>query len=209
MHCGSRGGRRSRTRPDLEAGGAAVHEEARDALLRPACGLLLAGGDEHDDEVGEVRVGDEVLGAVHDPVVAVGRAHCMPRTSEPAPGSVKHCMPRFVGARAGLGHRRAASKQHLAEVATAPRGTDRAPSRRSPAALWLLVSPFMFAPLPVITTHTAIPSISHGSPGDTRHVRQHGRELQSSSTALAMRLQRPSGLLKIGQGLRDLSMPEF
>ena len=76
---------------DLEAGGAAVDEEAGDPLLRSRARLLLPGRDEGDDEVREVRVADEVLGAVDDEVAAV------------APGMGLH--PADVGARVGLGHR--------------------------------------------------------------------------------------------------------
>src|SRR3546814_14271857 len=46
---------------DLEAGGAAVDQEAGDLLLRPRRGLFLAAGAEDDDEVGDVGMADEVL----------------------------------------------------------------------------------------------------------------------------------------------------
>src|SRR5262249_52968384 len=75
---------------DLEAGRAAIDEEAGDALLDGAPDLLLAGGDEDDDEVGDVGVADEMLAAVDDPVVAV------------APGRAFHAA--HVGAGVGLGH---------------------------------------------------------------------------------------------------------
>ncbi len=56
---------------DFEARRAAVDEEAGDQLLGPARRVFLAGGDEDDDEIGDVGVRNEVLGAVDDPVVAV------------------------------------------------------------------------------------------------------------------------------------------
>src|SRR6266568_3320052 len=56
---------------DLEAGGAAIDEKAGDTLFCSAGRRLLAGGDEHDDEVGDVGVADEVFRAVDDPIAAV------------------------------------------------------------------------------------------------------------------------------------------
>src|SRR5690606_3526775 len=76
-----------------EALRALVDEEGGDALLRTARRRLLAGGHEDDGEVGDVGVGDEVLGAVQDPVAAVG------------PGAGLHAAQ--VGPGAGLGHREA------------------------------------------------------------------------------------------------------
>ena len=84
-------GDRPVARADLEARGAPVDEEAGDPLLASRPGLLLPGGDEGDDEVGEVRVADEVLGAVDHEVAAVA-----PREGLHAP---------HVGARVRLGHR--------------------------------------------------------------------------------------------------------
>jgi hypothetical protein len=70
----------------------------------PARRLFLAGGHEGDGEAGDIGVADEVLGAVQHPVAAVGRAvACMPRRSDPAPGSViarqSQVSPRMQGMR--------------------------------------------------------------------------------------------------------------
>ncbi len=59
------------TLADLEAGRAAVDEEAGDLLFWPARCVLFTRCDEDDDEIGDVRMADEMLGAVDDPVVAV------------------------------------------------------------------------------------------------------------------------------------------
>ena len=56
---------------DVEAGRAPIHQETGNELRWTARGVLLAGGHEHDDEVRDVGMGDEVLGAVEDPVVTV------------------------------------------------------------------------------------------------------------------------------------------
>ena len=56
---------------DGEARGTLVDEEGGDQLPRAAWPLLLARGHEGDGEIGDVGVGDEVLGAAEDPVAAV------------------------------------------------------------------------------------------------------------------------------------------
>ena len=73
-----------------EARMALVDEEGGDELLLAARRVFLARGGEQDDEVGDIGMADEMLGAVDDEVIALlhGRRHFMPRTSEPAPGSV-------------------------------------------------------------------------------------------------------------------------
>src|SRR5262249_29465588 len=76
--------------PDLEARRAAVDEEAGDALLGAGGAALLAGCDEDDDEISDVGMADEVLGAVDDPIAAV------------APRMALHAAD--VGAGIGLGH---------------------------------------------------------------------------------------------------------
>ena len=75
---------------NLEARCVAVNQEAGNAFFRAALGLLFTGGDEYDDEVGEVRVGNEVLGAVDDPVAAVAACEALHATQ--------------IGTRGGLGH---------------------------------------------------------------------------------------------------------
>ena len=76
---------------DLEAGGAAVGEEAGDALLGAARGLVDAGGDEDDNDIRVLCARDEVRGAVHHPVAVV--AH----------GLTFHAA--HIRAGIGLGHR--------------------------------------------------------------------------------------------------------
>jgi len=56
---------------DFEPRNAAIHQQAGDAFLRAAGRGLLPGRHEYDDEIGDVRVADEMLGAVDDEIVAV------------------------------------------------------------------------------------------------------------------------------------------
>ena len=57
---------------DFKTRRAAIDEEAGDLLLRAARCFLLAGGDEDNDEIGDIGMRNEMLGAVDDPVVAIG-----------------------------------------------------------------------------------------------------------------------------------------
>ena len=56
---------------DGEAGMAAIHQKRRDPLFRPLGRVVLACGDEDDDEIRVVGAGNEVFGPVHHPVAAV------------------------------------------------------------------------------------------------------------------------------------------
>ena len=76
---------------DVEALLAHVDQERGDALAGTAGGLVDSSHREHDGEVRHHRAGDEVLGAVEDPVVAV----------TPGTGLHRH----DVGPRLGLGER--------------------------------------------------------------------------------------------------------
>src|SRR5260370_27240529 len=73
------------SRPNLHAWCSAIDEEARDALLGSPGRFLFTSGDEHDHEIGDVGVADEVLGAVDHPIVAVatsGAGHAADVRSE-------------------------------------------------------------------------------------------------------------------------------
>ena len=81
---------------DVEAGIGALHDEGADLLLLAAALVGDKTGDGDDDEhIGKAGVGDEDLGAVQLPVVAlVSTAKvCWPWASVPAPGSVRPKAP--------------------------------------------------------------------------------------------------------------------
>ena len=64
-------GHRARPEPHVEARRALVHQERGDALLVALRRLLDAAGGEQHDEIGDIGIGDEMLGAVDDIDVAL------------------------------------------------------------------------------------------------------------------------------------------
>ena len=81
---------------DFEAGRAAIHQKGGDAAG--------PGGDEDDQEIGDVGVADEMLVPFSSQSPPSRRAlHFMPRTSDPASGSViasaSIFSPRTAGSR--------------------------------------------------------------------------------------------------------------
>src|SRR5215472_16144480 len=75
---------------DLHAGRTAVDQEARYALLRPLVRLLFSRRREDDDEVGDVGVAYEVLGAVDDPVVADSTCEALHATQVRPGAGLRH-----------------------------------------------------------------------------------------------------------------------
>ena len=57
--------------PHLEPGRPAIHQKTSDPLLRTLVGHVLAGRDEHDEEIRMGRARDKMLGPVDDPVAPV------------------------------------------------------------------------------------------------------------------------------------------
>ena len=94
-----------------EALGALVDEEGGDELLLAARRILLARRGKQDDEIGDIGMADEMLGAVDDEIIAV------------LTGEAFHAA--HIGARAGLGHGEA-----VGPFRRAPRGRDTSRAAR-------------------------------------------------------------------------------
>ena len=141
----------------LEAGRADVDEEGADrAGADRARVSSVPGGGEQDHVVGHVRVADEVLGAVDDPV-AVGPPTrsarvVMLRTSEPEPGSViarQSCRSPAHGRQEVLLDLVALAR--LQDVARPGRPASAGRSRRDPSSRSARASPTASSPPPPIS----------------------------------------------------------